>query len=94
MDGRPARQDAEPHGEGERLGLPWQLEPGNHTEGEDRHSRDENRREEVYDLVRPRRDDIFLDQHFDPIGDGLKKTERPDAIWPVAVLHSPQNFSF
>ena len=34
-----------------------------------------------------------FDQHFDSVCDRLEKTERPDAIRPVAILHSRQNFS-
>src|SRR5213083_2026132 len=66
--------------------------PWNHTQGEDRHGSDENGREEMYDLVCPHRDDVFLDQHFNAVGDWLKKAERPDAIRAVAVLYPCENF--
>jgi hypothetical protein len=46
------------------------------------------------DLVGPHRDDVFLDQHFDTVGDWLKKTERSHTIWAVSVLHPCKNFSF
>ena len=47
----------------------------------------------MHDLVRPRRHDVFLDQHFDAVGDWLEKTERADSIRAVAVLHPRENFS-
>ena len=47
----------------------------------------------MYDLVCPHRDDVFLDQHFNAVGDWLKKAERPDAIRAVAVLYPCENFS-
>ena len=46
----------------------------------------------MHDLVRARRHDVFLDQHLDAVRHRLKKPERPDAIWPVAILHAPENF--
>src|SRR5207247_10243438 len=66
----------------------------NHAQGENRHIGYQDRGEEMDDLVGPRRDDVFLDQHFDTIGDWLKKTERSHTIWAVSVLHPRKNFSF
>ncbi len=65
----------------------------NYAQSEDRHSGDEDRREEVDNLISPRRDDIFLDQHFDAVSDWLEKAERPHAIRSIAVLHPCENFS-
>jgi len=65
---------------------------GNDAERENRGGRDQYGREKMHDLVRARRDDIFLDQHLDPIGDRLKKPERPDAIRAVAILDTTENF--
>ena len=45
------------------------------------------------DLVCTRRNDVFLYQHFYAVGDRLKKTEWADPVRPVAILHSPQNFT-
>ena len=47
----------------------------------------------MHDLVCTCRDDVLFDQHFDAVSDGLEKTERPDAVRSVAILHSRQNFS-
>src|ERR1700736_5971601 len=47
----------------------------------------------MHDLVRPGGDDVLLDQHFDSIGDRLKKSERSNAVWAVTILHSAENFS-
>ena len=64
----------------------------NHAEGENRRRRNQDRREKMHNLVRTRRHNVLLDQHFNPVGDWLKKTERPDPIWPVAILYPPKNF--
>ena len=45
-------------------------------------------------LIGASRHNVFLDQHLDAVRDGLEKSERPDAIWPVTILHPPENFSF
>ncbi len=36
--------------------------------------------------------DVFLDQHLDPIRRRLQETVRADAIRPVTILNSPENF--
>ena len=46
------------------------------------------------DLVGALRNDVFLDQHFNSVGDRLKKAERTNAIRAVTILHAPKNFSF
>src|ERR1700730_17985700 len=46
------------------------------------------------DLVRAGGNDVFLDQHFNSIGDRLKKAEWTDAIRAVTILHAPKDFSF
>ena len=46
----------------------------------------------MHDLIGAHWHDVFLDQHFDAVGHRLKKSERPDAIWPVAILHASENF--
>src|SRR5260370_40238829 len=45
------------------------------------------------DLVRAGGNDVFLDQHFNSIGDRLKKAEWTDAIRAVTILHAPKNFA-
>src|SRR5207248_9991997 len=66
----------------------------NNPECENRGSREQDRREKMHDLIRPRRHDIFLDQHLDAIGQRLKKPEWPDAIWTITIMHAAKNFSF
>src|SRR5207237_5252420 len=65
----------------------------NYAERENRRRRDQNRRKEMDDLVRARRNDVFLDQHFNSVGDRLKKSKWADAVRPVTILHPPENFS-
>ena len=64
----------------------------NHTQCEDRHGREKDWREKMDELIRSRRHNVFLDQHFDSVGDWLEKTERPDPVRAVAVLHPGKNF--
>ena len=63
------------------------------AKGEDGRAGNQDRREEVHDLVGPRRHDVLLDQHLDPVGHRLEEPERTDPIWPVAVLDAGENFS-
>jgi hypothetical protein len=46
----------------------------------------------VHDLIGAHWHDVFLDQHLDTVGHRLKKSERPDAIWPITILHASENF--
>src|SRR5439155_11521035 len=64
----------------------------NHAQREDRHRREDDRREKMHDLIRTRGHDVFLDQHFDAVSDGLEQTEWADAIRAIAVLHPRENF--
>ena len=47
----------------------------------------------MHDFIGPRGDDVFLDEHFDAIGDWLEKPEWADPVRSVAILHSSENFS-
>src|SRR5437016_3674420 len=47
----------------------------------------------MHNLVGARRNDVFLDQHLDPVRHRLKKTKRAHAIWSVAILNASENFS-
>ncbi len=51
------------------------------------------RRQEVHNLVRRMRHNIFLGQRLNSIGERLKKTERPHAIWAVTILNPPQSLA-
>src|SRR5206468_12970272 len=64
----------------------------NHAQREDGDGGEDNRREKMHDLIRTRGHDIFLDQHFDAVSDGLEQTEWADAIRAIAVLHPRENF--
>src|SRR5207247_9126460 len=75
--------------EGRHISAIW-----NHAEREDRYRGEDDRREKMHDLIRTRGHDVFLDQHFDAVSDWLEKTEWTDAVWPIAVLHPPENFPF
>src|SRR5437016_4684610 len=46
------------------------------------------------DLVGTNRNDVFLDQHLDAVGNRLEETEWTDAIRAVAILHASKNFAF
>src|SRR5947209_397590 len=46
------------------------------------------------DLVRAQGNDVFLDQHFNSVGNRLKKAEGTNAIRAVPILHPAENFSF
>ena len=46
----------------------------------------------MHDLIRADRHDVFLDEQLDAVGHRLKKPERPDAIWSVAILDTRENF--
>ena len=48
----------------------------------------------MHHFIGPRRNDIFLNQHFDPISNRLEKAERPNAIRSVTILYAAENFSF
>ena len=66
----------------------------NDAEGENCGGSDQDWREKMHNLVGPHRDDVFLDQHLDAVGDWLKEAERPDPIRAVAILYSPEDFPF
>jgi hypothetical protein len=53
-----------------------------------------DRREKMYNLVRSTRYQVFLGQCLDPVRGRLQQTERPDAIWSVAILNAPQPLAF
>ena len=44
-------------------------------------------------FVGARRDDVFLNQHLDPVRHRLKQTKRADTIGSIAILDAPENFS-
>ncbi len=50
----------------------------------------QHRREEVHDRIGAERNDVFLGQRLDAVGDGLKEAVGADAIGAVAVLHAAQ----
>ena len=54
----------------------------------------QDRCEKVHDFVGPRRHNVFLDQHLDPVGDRLEKPEWADAIRAVAILYAAEDFAF
>jgi hypothetical protein len=45
------------------------------------------------DMIRRERNDVFLDQHFDSVGHGLKQAEWANPIRAVTILHSAENLS-
>ena len=45
------------------------------------------RREQIEELVDVRRDDVFLEEELDAVGDRLKQAPRPDAVGADPVLH-------
>lgn len=53
-----------------------------------------DRRQEMDDFVGPLGNDVFLDQHLDAVGGGLKQAERADPVGPEAVLDTPKPLPF
>src|SRR5688572_19956824 len=45
------------------------------------------------DLVRPDRNDVFLDKELDAVGDRLEQPEGPHAVRPVTILDAPENLA-
>src|SRR5947207_6248385 len=66
----------------------------NHPKGKNRRSSNENWSQEVHKLVRARRHDVFLYQHFDAVCHWLQKPERPNAIGAIAILYPAENLPF
>src|SRR6202040_1774709 len=54
---------------------------------------DEDRREEVDDVIGRERDDVFLGEGLDAVGDGLKEAGGAGAIRAVAVLDTAEAFA-
>src|SRR5205807_1814668 len=46
-----------------------------------------------YHSVRGTRDHRLLDEQFEPVGKGLKQTERADHVWPLAKLRERQHLA-
>ncbi len=65
---------------------------GNNAKRQNRRRRDHDRRDEMDDLVGAKRDDVFLDEQLDAVGQRLEKPERADAVRSVAVLDARENF--
>src|SRR5262249_15446601 len=66
---------------------------GNDAQREDCHRGEDDWREKMHHLICARWHDVFLDQHFNAVCDWLEKSERPDAIRSIAILHSCEYFS-
>src|SRR6266516_5147278 len=67
---------------------------GNDAQGENRGGGNKDWRKKMHNLVGARRNDVFLDQHLDAVGDWLKEAKRPDSIRPIAILYPPEDFPF
>ena len=67
---------------------------GQHRKSQQHRNEQHDRREEVDDLIRGARDDVFLGQHLDSVGDDCKKPNGPTRFGPRRFWIRPEAFAF